>query len=251
MLVHILFSISCRDLFIFIRRRKCLGWSVGNMALLAYLIRNWRHLILVVTSPCLLYIYSCAFHLKRWIPESASWLPANGLQQESFLDLVRTPKLRKIVFFSGIFWFAVAVTYYGISFNITGFGLNIYLTQFVYVGTYFTHFTLDWIEIMCWFCCGVSSTDFAGVRTRIAVIGKGFSEAVFTIVLLYTSDLYPTWGLGYTSFIARIGGLLAPMVILIEDVVGCVVFLLPENTNRDVELTVMNSSPAALQEKDS
>lgn len=32
-----------------------LGWSVGNMllALLAYLIRDWRHLILVVTSPCL------------------------------------------------------------------------------------------------------------------------------------------------------------------------------------------------------
>lgn len=40
--------------------------------------------------------------------------------------------------------FAVSFTYYGISFNITGFGLNIYLTQFVYgvieipakVGTY-------------------------------------------------------------------------------------------------------------------
>ncbi len=32
-----------------------LGWSVGNMllALLAYLIRDWRHLILVVTAPCL------------------------------------------------------------------------------------------------------------------------------------------------------------------------------------------------------
>lgn len=40
--------------------------------------------------------------------------------------------------------FAVSLIYYGISFNITGFGLNIYLTQFVYgvieipakVGTY-------------------------------------------------------------------------------------------------------------------
>lgn len=28
--------------------------------------------------------------------------------------------------------FCVAITFYGISFNITGFGLNIYLTQFTY-----------------------------------------------------------------------------------------------------------------------
>ncbi|KAI2659107.1 Solute carrier family 22 member 7 [Labeo rohita] len=316
-----------------------LGWSVGNMllALLAYLIRDWRHLILVVTSPCLVGIIAW-----WWIPESARWLLTNGRVEEaqkyliqcakmngkhsythkldtetlkkitvtevtnknhSYLDLVRTPKLRKIVFLSGIFWFAVAFTYYGISFNITGFGLNIYLTQFIYgvievpakVGTYFT---LDWIGrrngqawslIIAGSLIGLNSiipTEFAAVRTGIAVIGKGFSEAAFTIAFLYTSELYPTvlrqCGLGYTSFIARIGGSLAPMVILFEDMwrfapsvvfavtavlSGCVVFLLPETTNvqlpenildieegrhtvstepeRDVELTEMNSAPAA------
>ncbi|KAF7252689.1 Solute carrier family 22 member 7 [Varanus komodoensis] len=48
-----------------------LSWSVGYMllALVAYLIRSWRWLVLAVTSPCLLGIAVC-----WWLPESARWL---------------------------------------------------------------------------------------------------------------------------------------------------------------------------------
>lgn len=322
-----------------------LGWSVGNMllALLAYLIRDWRHLILVVTSPCILGIIAW-----WWIPESARWLLANGKVVEaqkylikcakmngkycypekldtatlkkvnipedtnkthSYLDLVKTPNLRKIVICSGIFWFAVAFTYYGISFNITGFGLNIYLTQFVYgvieipakVGTYLVLDRIGrrngqaWSLIITGSLIGVNSvipTNFSAVRTGIAIVGKGFSEVSFTIAYLYTSELYPTvlrqCGLGYSSFIARLGSSLAPMVMLLQDMwqfapsvvfasnavlSGCVVFLLPETTNVDlpehvrdvedgrhklvstspteVELNAMNEEPVVSEEETS
>ncbi|KAJ8002193.1 hypothetical protein DPEC_G00177280 [Dallia pectoralis] len=280
-----------------------LGWSVGNMllALLAYYIRDWRHLMLVVTSPCIAAIISW-----WWIPESARWLLANGKMEEgkkylvqcakmngkhgfaakldvetlskvnvsevankkySYLDLVKTPKLRKITILSGIFWFAVAFTYYGISLKITGLGLNMYLTHFLYgaievpakLGTYFAlnHFGRRngqaWSLIMTGTLIGLNTvipTEHSLVRTCIAVVGKGFSEAAFTTAFLYTAELFPTvvrqCALGYTSFLGRIGGSLAPMFLLLEDYwvfapplifsvtaigSGLVVFLLPETLN--------------------
>ncbi|KAG9280617.1 solute carrier family 22 member 7-like [Astyanax mexicanus] len=265
------------------------------LALLAYLLRDWRHLMLAVTAPCIL-----AIATWWWVPESARWLLVNGRVEEaqrvlqqcakmngktskldketllkvtineepskdhSYLDLVKTPKLRKISLCSGIVWFAVAFTYYGISFNISGFGLNAYLTQFIYgaievpakVGTYFLLDRIGrrngqaWSLILCGMLIGANTaipSGYSGVRTGVAVCGKGFSEAAFTIAFLYTAELFPTvirqCGLGYTSFMGRLGGSLAPLLIMLDDVwssapslvfsiaaviSGCVAFLLPE-----------------------
>lgn len=61
-------------------------------------------------------------------------------------------------------------------------------------------------------------------RTAMAILGKGLSESSFTCIFLYTTELYPTVvrqnGLGFSSFMARIGVSLAPLMGLLEDVWG-------------------------------
>uniref|UniRef100_A0A8C0B580 Solute carrier family 22 member 7 n=1 Tax=Buteo japonicus TaxID=224669 RepID=A0A8C0B580_9AVES len=189
-------------------------WSIGNMLLaaIAYLVREWRWLLVAVTGPCLLSIVCL--------------------------------------------WFGVAFSYYGMSMNLTGFGLNMYLSQFVFgfieipakmimyvlVNRVGRRQSQAWALILTGLCIGANI-----VIPRLAIMGKGFSEAAFTTAFLYTCELYPTVlrqnGMGYSSFMARLGGALAPLVFLLDEVwrslpevtycgvavcCGLVAFLLPE-----------------------
>ncbi|KAL0964563.1 hypothetical protein UPYG_G00325670 [Umbra pygmaea] len=271
------------------------------LAGIAYQVNDWRMLMIAVSAPL-----SLAIIFWWWIPESARWLIANGKVKRahlylkkcarfnnkkefpskikpehlsdvvvvdkhkktySYLDLVRTPKMRRLALLTGILWYGVASTYYGISLNITGFGLNVYLTHFIYSAIEIP------AKIMVYFCinyigrkhCQAGTLLLTGTciainifvpkgqwhfRTVVAVIGKGLSEASFTTVILYTTELYPTVvrqnGFGFTNFMARLGVSIAPLIILLEDVwmplpeviiccvsifSGLVALLLPETHN--------------------
>uniref|UniRef100_A0A3Q3W473 Major facilitator superfamily (MFS) profile domain-containing protein n=1 Tax=Mola mola TaxID=94237 RepID=A0A3Q3W473_MOLML len=268
--------------------------TLGNWILvgIAYFVNEWRMLILAVTSPLVLSVIAW-----RWVPESARWLLAKGDadaahhyivkcaemnnrtkcmatvmprvhdKKYAFVDIFKTPNIRKLSICLGIVWFGVELTYYGISLNITGFGLNLYLTHFIFaslelpvkIGVYFFLEKLGrrpcemgtvFLTGLCLFINILVAKDKWAVRTVVASLGKAMSEASCTIMYLYTTELYPTVvrqnGVGYTAMVARLGVSISPLVMLLEDVwyllpavtycamaigSGLVASLLPETLN--------------------
>uniref|UniRef100_A0A8C1V1Z2 Solute carrier family 22 member 7b, tandem duplicate 3 n=1 Tax=Cyprinus carpio TaxID=7962 RepID=A0A8C1V1Z2_CYPCA len=205
-----------------------LSWTFAFMSfpLIAYFIREWRWLTVAISLPTVT-------NLAKII------VTDRGNRKYSYLDLVRTPKMRRLTLLTGITWFAVATVAYGISFNISSFGLNMYLTQFVYgaieipakMSNYYLldKFGTRVTQAGSLLFVGISlminifiPKDRSVVRTVIAVLGKGCSATSFGTVILYSSELYPTVvrqnGMGYTSFVARLGVSVAPLILLSDDV---------------------------------
>uniref|UniRef100_A0A3B3UQE5 Major facilitator superfamily (MFS) profile domain-containing protein n=1 Tax=Poecilia latipinna TaxID=48699 RepID=A0A3B3UQE5_9TELE len=134
-------------------------FSIGQMLLsgVAYLIRNWRILQLVLFSPLIVILL-----LFFWfLPESSRWLMTHNRKEEAVKELLRAARvnkrrvpgdlqrpisrknmtdilrisyLRKRTLIMSFNWFIyhTSFLFYGLSLNIGSFGLNIYLTQLIF-----------------------------------------------------------------------------------------------------------------------
>ncbi|XP_024859634.1 solute carrier family 22 member 13 isoform X1 [Kryptolebias marmoratus] len=215
-------------------------FPLGLMILsgVAYLIRNWRILQLVLFCPLIIVL-----GIFYWIlPESARWLITQGRKEEAIkairraakvnkrnvpeelleklevegatkkktmLDIFRQSYLRKRALIMSSVWFATSLMYYGLSLNVGNFGLDIYLTQFIFALVEFParlgilpllqHFGRKSCQAAVLLFGGLSCLgilpvpkDLPIVITVIAVLGKFAATASFATVYVYTAELYPT-----------------------------------------------------------
>ncbi|NXA08190.1 S22AD protein, partial [Sapayoa aenigma] len=241
-------------------------FAIGEMILagLSYGIRNWRLLEIAGSAP--IFVFFFCFGV---LPESARWLVTKGRIEEakkvlqkaaatnkrsippglleqlkpekqtksgSFLDLFRKKQLRKVTLIMLCGWFVNSFVYYGLSLNVTNFGLDIYLTQLAFgaveiparVGCIFT---LQWFGrrktqtvllllsgLVCLIITGIPE-DQPVATTVLAIIGKFAASASFSTSYIYTAELFPTvirqTGVGLCSMSARVAAILAPLVRLL------------------------------------
>ncbi|XP_072014083.1 organic cation transporter protein-like [Amphiura filiformis] len=285
-------------------------FGVGYMILsvLAYFIRDWRHLQLVISLPILLF-----FLLGLIMHESARWLITHGkydraekiirkaaevnkvtIPQELLnisntkdhdeahgktygytqLDLFRTPKLRMKTLIILCNWFVISMVYYGLSLSTSGLGVNDYVAGFVSGAVEIPAILSGWFIIERWgrrnphsiymivggVACLITTMLPLGVyRTTVAMIGKFGLSAAFSIIYIYSAELFPTVvrsiGMGVSSMSARVSGVLSPIILLLGDywqplplvvfgsssvIAGLLILLLPETLKENLPETLQD-----------
>lgn len=260
---------------------------------IAYFIPNWQGIQLAITLPNFLFL------LYYWVvPESPRWLitrkkgdkalkilrsiaKCNGkylspnyseitvtdeeVSNPSFLDLVRTPQMRKCTLILMFAWFTSAVVYQGLVMRLGIVGGNLYIDFFIsgvveLPGALLILLTIERFgrrlpfaasNIVAGVACLVTAFLPEGIpwlRTTVATLGRLGITMAFEIVYLVNSELYPTtlrnFGVSLCSGLCDFGGIIAPFLLfrlaaiwlelpliifgILASVCGGLVMLLPE-----------------------
>ncbi|XP_053184526.1 organic cation/carnitine transporter 2-like [Scomber japonicus] len=222
----------------------------------AYLVRSWRHLSLIMAVPGL-----ACLPLWWLIPESPRWLVSHGRSQDAervlrlaalenrveaphviflstntekaacqksesesltFLDLLRTTNIRCISIMLWLIWFSMNVSYFGLSFNMSGLYGNPYLNYFLVTVVELPAYAASWLAAR-------------SLPRRISFISFSLVGALAVLLIQITLHSYPVLTLslvllGKFGVLAGIGvlysytGELSPTVIRNTAMSSCATF---------------------------
>jgi len=157
----------------------------------------------------------------------------------SIVDLVRTPRIRKRTFVLWYCWFVVCLVFYGLSLGASNLAGDPYLNfatmglvevpAFIFIILTFWRIGRRTILCASFGITGVvlllrlvipllhgEASTLRSLDTACAMIGKMSASAAFVTMYVYSTEVYPTvirsLGLGGTSMMARIGGVVAPFL---------------------------------------
>ncbi|XP_010750841.1 solute carrier family 22 member 6 isoform X2 [Larimichthys crocea] len=156
----------------------------------------------------------------------------------SVLDLFRTPTMRSMTVCLSAVWLSTSFAYYGLAMDLQKFGVDIYLIQVIFGAVDIPAKIIMTVSMSfigrrpsqsgALILAGITILinvlvpyEQQTVRTCLAVMGKGCLAASFNCCYLYSGELFPTIirqnGMGCVSMMARVGAMVAPMVILTRD----------------------------------
>ncbi|CAH1786247.1 unnamed protein product [Owenia fusiformis] len=289
-----------------------LYWPFGYMTLagIAYLIRDWRYLTIAVASinvPYVIYLVLIMPDSPRWkysqgknkdgdaiMNKIAKWNNAKlpdvidiNMKENSdaedpgkkafFLDLLRTPNIRKNSLIQFYIWFVTSMVYYGLSLGAGSLSgspyLNYLLNAAVEIPAVILKIPLMWKFGRIWplgltmiiggvalLCVMAVPEGMGSVVIGLSLFGKCMLTMSFGIIYILTCELNPTVvrnvALGSSSMFARAGGICAPLLSLLRDyyihtpvivfgamsvLAGFLTFLLPETLGKRLPETIQDA----------
>ncbi|XP_009635482.1 solute carrier family 22 member 3 [Egretta garzetta] len=280
-------------------------FTLGVMILpgIAYLVPTWQGIQLAISLPNFLFL------LYYWVvPESPRWLLTRKKGEEaleimhniakhngkylsphyseitisneevsnpSFLDLVRTPCMRRNTLILMFAWFTSALTYQGLVMRLGIVEGNLYLQFFIsgaveLPAAILILVTIDRIgrrlpfgisNIVAGIACLITALlpeDIPWLKMTVATLGRLGITMAFEIVYLVNTELYPTtlrnFGVSLCSSLCDLGGIIAPFLFfrlspiwselpliifcILAVICGILVFLLPETKGISLPETV-------------
>ncbi|XP_014890856.1 solute carrier family 22 member 2 [Poecilia latipinna] len=239
-------------------------FSVGILILplLAYFITDWRWLQVVITVPYILFLSYYWF-----IPESPRWLLSQNRKSKavkitkdmakenrktlskmietlsddnadssttSFMDLIRTPKMRRHTLILSFNWFTSAVVYQGLIMRLGILGGNVYIDFLIsglveFPAAFLILFTIERIgrrlpfataNIVAGASCFITAfipDRMFWFKTVVACVGRLGITMTFEMVVFVNTELYPTFvrnfGVSVCSTLCDVGGIVAPFLL--------------------------------------
>ncbi|KAG7265010.1 hypothetical protein CRUP_038115 [Coryphaenoides rupestris] len=183
-------------------------FSVGILLLplLAYYITDWRWLQVVITVPYILFLsYYCLVLIEQTLRDDNV-----ETTTPSFMDLVRTPRMRKHTLILSFNWFTSAVVYQGLIMRLGILGGNVYVDFLIsglveFPAAFLILFTIERIgrrlpfasaNIVAGAACFITALlpdSLFWLKTTVACIGRLGITMSFEMVVFVNTELYPTF----------------------------------------------------------
>ncbi|XP_046736755.1 organic cation transporter protein-like [Diprion similis] len=159
--------------------------------------------------------------------------------KSSLLDILRYPNIRKRSLILATIWFLNKFAYYGLLWNTVNLAGSIYVNSGIAAivdipGIVFSMLTVDKcrrkvilggtmiLSSISLLSTTLVPTDMTWLVTGLAMVGKSTILVTYSILYIFTSEQYPTTvrniAVGTASAIARLGGVVAPMIIKLSKI---------------------------------